>query len=55
MELNITEEVMMSNPRILQATVEDIVADTLKHAPARCKNVSSFGAVFCKTVIIIIF
>jgi len=45
----------MSNPRIQQATVEDIVADTLKHAPARCKNVSSFGAVFCKTDIITLY
>ncbi|XP_077088400.1 uncharacterized protein LOC143740221 [Siphateles boraxobius] len=34
----IKKAVMMSNPRIQQATVEDIVADTLKHAPARCQN-----------------
>ncbi|XP_026106251.1 uncharacterized protein LOC113078146 [Carassius auratus] len=30
--------VMRSNPGIQQAKVEDIVADTLKHTPARCQN-----------------
>ncbi|CAM4652748.1 unnamed protein product [Leuciscus chuanchicus] len=34
----IKKTVMMSNPRIQQEKVEDIVADTLKHAPARCQN-----------------
>ncbi len=35
---------MRSNPGIQQAKVEDIVADMLKHAPARCQNVSFFSS-----------
>ncbi|XP_067276014.1 uncharacterized protein [Pseudorasbora parva] len=38
----IKKAVMTSNRGIHQAKVEDIVADTLKHAPARCQNVSLF-------------